>query len=1039
MWNVGVGPAACFTRAISSIIREVKIQRSGSFDHVIEVDMKQAAVQAAGTSLSINDKLHLHVAEQLGLLDQEYHRLKEEHDELRYYTYGLDTSLSPSLHDLSRTSVVPQIIQKLLMKKYLLVVENLDEPIKPISTSALTEGLCFPAPRWKDSFWCISTTSQDVYGRSKQMTGYAPFIVESYSEDDIVILTLYSLHQAANYILGVTGHEDEQYWHNVAVRCFHYATMLLVPHCSSSHGDAGQQSSPVVLPSITSDELIRQWSAQGILVIDTERMGETTGTSSSGEKYSDIYQVGNVILEAFREYSLLELPFSPVTTEADQNAPKSAAHFLACHKLLTKHHTTDELLCEGEHPWLECAQLILHVGHQGWHLSREWLSNGASGTTTLILRHCSQESRLLAMLDHLLVKLPCLRVLDLSYSSVELLPPTFCLQKIQFLSLRGCYNITSPLSFSDSDIITLPENNSNTEIGLLHLDLSYSNVKTLHCDFFCRMPNLKELFLVSCSNLEELPPSVASLSSLEKIELTGTQIKSFPGKMLEEMKKLGSVKIIDSKELFFAPGLFSKASWLTDLHIEGCESITEVEVTLEGHPTLISFSVVGAPHMKRLSLRECRKLENVDIREAGALEELDLSATAIKELPDNIPNLPKLRQLLLLGVPSLRRLRWHRLRRLPDVFCLDQCSNRTINHCDHPQVTQVCVSDCRLFYSFHDATRDLVRAGKLLKTFYVRVTSCMSTTRKMQCEVDMVTTSTPPVYDDVNHRYLTDRASMVSMDDVPPFRKTERHVEISAADRYPHGLKYLLQVTKSISMLDDTHVSCLSNLGDYSFLELEECMLQRCHRMVQVFEKVYARYVGNLKNVHVSYLRSLTHFYRPLSDANNFNALKHLVLEHCPRLEAIVPCDCVLPSLETLDILFCYNLKSIFYDRLPSSKILYSIRLSASSDYYQLPCLRRIHLQELPLLEHLHDGNNPMLTAPAWEELHVRGCWSLRRLPRFRRRQPDKAVKVSGERAWWDKLCWDWDWDDHAGSYKPMLPPAFASRSERVVIQSYLR
>ena len=44
----------------------------------------------------------------------------------------------------------------------------------------------------------------------------------------------------------------------------------------------------------------------------------------------------------------------------------------------------------------------------------------------------------------------------------------------------------------------------------------------------------------------------------------------------------------------------------------------------------------------------------------------------------------------------------------------------------------------------------------------------------------------------------------MSMDDVPPFRVTKRHVEISAADRYPRGLTYLLTVTKSISMLGDT-------------------------------------------------------------------------------------------------------------------------------------------------------------------------------------------------------------------------------------------
>jgi hypothetical protein len=152
-------------------------------------------------------------------------------------------------------------------------------------------------------------------------------------------------------------------------------------------------------------------------------------------------------------------------------------------------------------------------------------------------------------------------------------------------------------------------------------------------------------------------------------------MKSFPGKMFEDMKKLGSVKIIENKELFFAPaGLFSKASGLTNLHIEGYESITEVEVTLEGHPTLRSFSFIGAPHLKRLSLHGCRKLEYVDIKEVDALEELDLSATAIKELPDSIPNLPRLRRLLLMGVPSLKRFPWHKLERLPDVFCLDQCS-----------------------------------------------------------------------------------------------------------------------------------------------------------------------------------------------------------------------------------------------------------------------------------------------------------------------------------------------------------------------------
>ena len=190
---------------------------------------------------------------------------------------------------------------------------------------------------------------------------------------------------------------------------------------------------------------------------------------------------------------------------------------------------------------------------------------------------------------------------------------------------------------------------------------------------------------------------------------------------------------------------------------------------------------------------------------------------------------------------------------------------------------------------------------------------------------------------------------MVSMDDVPPFRESERHVGISAVERYPHGLKYLLEVTKSISMSDDTHVSCLGDLSD--LVVLEECKLQRCHRMVLVFNIVW----WTLKNAHVSHLKSLTHFYKESNLDVGFHALKHLRLEHCPRLEGVMPRGSALPSLVTLDILFCYNLKAIFYYNNPRSPS------------FKLPRLRRIHLQELPLLEHLRD-DAAVLAAPAWED-----------------------------------------------------------------------
>ena len=697
-------------------------QETGPFDHVIEVDMKQAAV-VPGTRLSIDDKLHIKVAEQLGLLEH------------KYYAYNMDKKQYDTVSPRElKYSVAPQIMQNLLTKKYLLVVQNLDRPIK--------------------------------YSHAQN-----PF-----SRDDILILTLHSLKQAAKYISVAVGHGEEKYWHHVAIQCFHYATMLLIPH--SSNVDPPKCDAQA---DVSSDVLIRQWAAQGILPVMKpsvqEKMGEDTDGYHCQYYGDDIYQLGNVILEAFREYSLL-----PATK--DDEATISAAHFLAYHSLVVEPLASGEL-CEGNHSQLEHMQWISHVGDQGWHVSRDWLSQGSSGPTTLIIRHCSQHSRLFMKLesDDFLAKLPCLRVLDISYTPIESLPPSICcLQKLQLLSLRGCYNLRSPFSFPDTEI-TLCANNSNKKLNLLYLDLSYSNISTFQCDFFHSIPTLKELLLVKCSNLEELPLSALALSGLTKLE------------------------IIDSKK-------FISFSRLT-------------EMAFDGHGTLHSFSLVGTPHIKRLSLHGCSKLESVDIKEVDALEELDLSATAIKELPDNIPNLPQLRRLLLRGVPSLRRFPWHKLDRFPDVFCLDQCSSDgTVNHdCSTPQVAQVCISDSRLFYSFNAATKDLVRDGRILKSFHVQITSCKAITRKIQDEEGMVKTNklhaSLAAYADVNHRYLTDGVSMVSMDDVPPFRESERHVGISAVERYPHGLRYLLRVTKSISMSDDTHVSCLNDLS-YSLDILEE-------------------------------------------------------------------------------------------------------------------------------------------------------------------------------------------------------------------------
>ena len=171
------------------------------------------------------------------------------------------------------------------------------------------------------------------------------------------------------------------------------------------------------------------------------------------------------------------------------------------------------------------------------------------------------------------------------------------------------------------------------------------------------------------------------------------------------MQKLQLLKLIDNNNLI----------WLS-------RPISRVhEIKLEGHPNLKSFSLIGSPHIQQLSLRGCRKLKSIEFKNLGALE-----------FPASITNGTQLRRLLLLGVSSLLRFPWHMLERLPEVFYLDQCTER--NDSDSGQLSQLWVSDPRFFLSFREFCVDLVRAGRFFQSFYVQVAPCGTNNWQLQHE-----------------------------------------------------------------------------------------------------------------------------------------------------------------------------------------------------------------------------------------------------------------------------------------------------------------
>ncbi|KAM3317470.1 hypothetical protein ACQJBY_035259 [Aegilops geniculata] len=100
-----------------------------------------------------------------------------------------------------------------------------------------------------------------------------------------------------------------------------------------------------------------------------------------------------------------------------------------------------------------------------------------------------------------------------------------------------------------------------------------------------------------------------------------------------------------------------------------------------------------------------------------------------------------------------------------------------------------------------------------------------------------------------------------------------------------------------------------------------------------------------------------------------------------------------LPHLDTLEIVCCGDLREVFALDTKQKK----------QRIMGCPKLRRIHLYELPSLQHISGSR---MSAPNLETVKIRGCWSLRSLPAVSRNN-EKLPSVDCEKDWWDNLEWD--------------------------------
>jgi len=224
-----------------------------------------------------------------------------------------------------------------------------------------------------------------------------------------------------------------------------------------------------------------------------------------------------------------------------------------------------------------------------------------------------------------------------------------------------------------------------------------------------------------------------------------------------------------------------------------------------------------------------------------------------------------------------------------------------------------------------------------------------------------------------------------------------------------------------------------------NFHALKWCLVERCPNLDTVFHTNYDEYVcfhkletfwaSDLLMARSIWSRGRTHIRR---DDTSFARLRAIHLSMCPRLQFVLPLSWngTLSSLETLHIVRCGDLRQVF----PVEAVIQNvIARRYPNGMLGFPRLKNLYLHDLSSLQQICEAK---MFAPQLENVRLRGCWGLRRLPATDPdRRDGRRVAVDCEKDWWDNLQWDGlDVGHHPSLFAPRHPAYYKKRLLRTTV-----
>ncbi|KAK6263377.1 hypothetical protein QUC31_009193 [Theobroma cacao] len=521
----------------------------------------------------------------------------------------------------------------------------------------------------------------------------------------------------------------------------------------------------------------------------------------------------------------------------------------------------------------------------------------------------SEASSLQKFPDGFFENLSSLQSLNLSHTKVKSLPALSKLHNLQRLFLQGCLfenlpelkELTSLVELDLSgceSLVNLPSLADLKYLEIINLSsckalsgidksfqhmawLQVLNVSETQIPSFPSLPNpskLRSLILRNCTKLEE-SPDFQILVELEQLDLRGTSsLKDIKAESFNQLAQLRTLKL--SK--IALEGMQSSLSALTELDV----------LDLSGEAVESLPSLGDLSKLRQLLLRGCSSLKELPSLNSR-LEVLDLSGTKVKNLGEKISKLTNLKRLHL-PEKVIEEFKGKIVKFLPLEVNLDRCC------ISEPSEIRKGGEQPSIVVHGTELLQSLKKDPKLLES--ISSISSVHSVKTHGRDEDN--------YDHSRRQIFSDIYSMIRK--LPLEAKDGQFLEIRGFDDYPTDIEFVLEHAKYIMLVENQFLKNLSDLKPDSLKNMKGCWLERCSGMESIFAKADLEMEKTLEILWISNLPSLKSLYQEKVQSLSFGNLKILYIDCCPTLETVFSSEQLPENLETLQIMFCDNLKNLF-------------------------------------------------------------------------------------------------------------------------------